>query len=297
MKLFKRVLLWTGVWLQSAFVLPAFAGGGMITTYTHHLEAGEFEVMLMNDFTLPSQTKRDEEGQGNYFSQMLELEYVPTSQLGLEAMVEAFQDVGTGDSKFTGYRLEARYRLFKREIPLNPMVYVEYEDLDPETRYKMEVSGWIQPPYEEDEEEPSRERIIESRAILSQDFASWTAALNWINESDLHSGETAFGYSMGVLYRLLGSHHEHHHGGTEMAEEEYRSSRFSLFRPAALGLELLGGLGDTQALDMNPSRQEHYLQPSVMYHFGKEMMAHLGAAIGLSEASDNLIRFSWGWEF
>lgn len=44
------------------------------------------------------------------------------------------------------------------------------EDLDPDTRYKMEVSGWVLPPYEEEEVEVHRERILESRLILSHEF-------------------------------------------------------------------------------------------------------------------------------
>ena len=175
-------------------MISVLAHEGYITTYNHHIYKGEFEVMLMNDFTSPSGPKRRKDGHKNYFSQMLEIEYAPTSQLALEFMAEAFEDIGTGDSRFTGFRYEARYRLFKEEVPLNPVLYVEYEDLHVATRYKMEVSGWVEPPFEEEEGDSDRESILESRLILSQDFGRWNAAFNWINESDLNSDETAFGY-------------------------------------------------------------------------------------------------------
>ena len=51
---------------------------------------------------------------------------------------------------------------------------LEFEDLDIDTRFKMETSGWMISPYtEEDNEEPAREKILESRLILSQNIKSW----------------------------------------------------------------------------------------------------------------------------
>ncbi len=267
----------------------AHAHEGYITTYNHHIRQGELELMLMNDFTSPSDPKRENDGHEDYFSQMLELEYAPTNQLAFEFMVEAFEDIGTGEEKLTGFRYETRYRPFKEEIPLNPTLYLEYEDLHIKTRYKMEVSGWVDPPYEEeDEEEPDRERILESRLILSQDFGLLNLAFNWINESDLNSGETAFGYSFGFLYRL-----PHHLEGDHAHHRE--NEKF--IRPVSLAFEFLGALGDTKKFDIQPSRQEHYFQPSITFHVGKNSMLNAGFGIGLSKASDNMVRLSWGWMF
>lgn len=193
-------------------------------TYNHYIDKGELELMLMNDFTDPSKFRREDDGQHSYFSQMIELEYGVTEQWATEFMVEAFEEPGTGQSRFTGFRWENRYRLFKQEVPLNPMLYVEYEDLDPATRYKMEVSGWVRPPYKDTSPEPDRERILESRLVLSQDFGKLNLAFNWINESDLNaSGFTAFGYALGARYDFNGGHftnpepdeHAGHHGHHE----------------------------------------------------------------------------------
>lgn len=267
----------------------SFAHEGYITTYNHHIRQGELELMLMNDFTSPSDHKREKDGHKDYFSQMLELEYAPTSQLAFEFMLEAFEDIGTGESKFTGFRYETRYRPFKDEVPLNPTLYLEYEDLHLKTRYKMEVSGWVDPPYEEEGEEPDRERILESRLILSQDFGPFNVAFNWINESDLNnSGETAFGYSFGILYRLP-QHPEEGHN--------HHAENIKFIRPVSLAFEFLGALGDTKKFDIQPSRQEHYFQPSIMFHIGKNSMLTLGFGIGLTKASDNMIRTSLGWMF
>ncbi len=268
-----------------------YAEGAYLTTYGHHIDAGELELMLMNDFTSPSEHKR-EEGQENYLSHMVELEYAPTSQLALEWMTEWFEETGSDEAKFTGFRYEARYKLFEKDVPLNPVLYVEYEDLDPETRYKMEVSGWIKPPYEEEEtEEPSRERIIETRIILSQDFLErWNAAFNWINESNTDDGVTAFGYTIGVSYALIAESEEgeHHHDS---------GGHGAWLRPASVALELLGGVGDSKSLKIDPENQEHYLQPSIMVHVGDKAMLSVGFAFGLTRSSDDLVRLNVGFEF
>lgn len=258
---------------------PAEAGSnGFFVTYNSEIEKGELELMLMNDITAPSHFRRDE-GFGTYMSHMIELEYGITSQLATEFMMEWFEDFETGDAAFTGFRWENRYRLFKNDVPLNPMVYVEYEDLDPRTRYKMEVSGWIDPPYAESAEEPDRERILETRLVLSQDVGPVNLAFNWINETDLASGDTAFGYALGAMWMLHGEHEEHHGKGV------------------GLGLEMYGALGDTKSFGLNPKRQEHYLGPIIMYHINKHWMTHAQLAIGLSKASDNLVRVNFGYEF
>lgn len=257
--------------------------------YNHHIAKGEFELMVMNDFTWPSDVRREEDFH-SYFSNMIEVEYGITEQWAAEVMFEAFEEVNTGNFEYTGERFETRYRLFRDEVPLNPVLYAEFEHLYPNTRFKMETSGWIRPPYEEEEgPEPGRERILESRLILSQDFGPWNAAFNWINETDLNdSGFTAFGYAFGVRYDLNGGHYAHHkHAGHHGGKHE---------RPT-VGVELYGALGDLESFDLRPSRQEHYLQPLIMWHIKDEVMFHLAFAIGLTESSDNLVRTGFAIEF
>lgn len=282
----KKIATVSGLCAVVAALAPsAWAHKGYMTTYSHHVEKGEVELMALNDFTAPSAHKRDQEGQGEHLSQMMELKYNPTNRLALEFMWEWFQDFETGAGKFTGARYEARYRLFPEEIPLNPMVYAEYENLHPSTRYKMEVSGWVDAPYTEPAHEPHREKIMESRLILSQDFGPWNASFNWINESDFLTGGTAFGYALGTFYRV-------HEQGGEHAEH----AAFAAPRPAAISFELFGALGDNRRFGLWPSRQEHYLQPGITFHIGRTMLT-AGYAMGLSKSSDDLIRLNWGWKF
>lgn len=194
-----------------AAVNSGWAGNnGYFTTYNSQVEKGEIELMIMNDFTSPSKFRREQEGFGQYWSHMLELEYGVSDQFASEFMIESFEDPDKHQSAFGGFRWENRYRLFKEDVPLNPMVYVEYENLDPRTRYKMEVSGWAIPPYEEPEGDKDRERIMETRGVFSQDFGALNLAFNWINETNLDSRRTAFGYAVAAMYMI-------HHAPTEVA--------------------------------------------------------------------------------
>jgi len=302
----------------------AWAGNnGWFTTYNSDIERGEIELMFMNDLTSPSKFKQEEDGRGDYFSHMIELEYGITDQLASEFMIEWFEDLKTSESKYTGFRWESRYRLFKEKVPLNPMIYAEFEDLDLATRYKMEVSGWVDPPYTEKGEEPDRERILESRMIISEDVGTVNLAFNWINETDLSGAGTAFGYSLGLMKMVhetgdshreisssVSSEHEHSSNkGNCKCESEMKGCRCSHCLgkggecPCAhagmvgIGIELFGALGDTKVFGFDLSRQEHYLGPIFMYHINSRWMFHSQLAIGLSNVSDNLTRLNFGYEF
>lgn len=270
------------------FTLEAHSGNhGYFTAYTHHINRGERELMLMNDFTVPSSVNR-QEGQKEYFSQMLELEYALTDRFAMEIMAESFFESG-GSARFTGFRLENRYLLIKNDRWWNPMLYAEYEHLDASTRYKMEVSGWIHAPYEteEDEESVKDERILETRFILSRDFGLTNAAFNWINETDLRNGRTDFGYAIGIMRSTTSEHHQH--------GEEGEQKSVSL---AGYGFELIGGLGDDRRLSLRPKDQQHYLQPVILLHLPQGWMLHSGVALGLTPASDRvLFRLAFAHEF
>lgn len=310
-------------------VRPVEAGNnGYFVTYNSKVEKGELELMLMTDLTAPSHFRRDE-GFGDYLSHMVELEYGITHQLATEFMIEWFEDLETGDAAFTGFRWENRFRLFKREVPLNPMVYLEYEDLDPKTRFKMETSGWVDPPYEVHKKEPDRERILESRLVLSQDVGPVNLAFNWINETDVTTGDTAFGYALAAMWMIHAAEHEREGKAPASPESALEKAYTCPMHPdvrsaepgrcprcgmklepvsdeeeeehhgkgVGLGLEMYGGLGDTKSFGLNPKRQEHYLGPIIMYHFSEHWMTHAQLAVGLSKASDNLVRVNFGYDF
>ena len=284
--------------------LPSLAGNaGFFTTYTSEVEKGEVELMLMNDLTLPATAR---EAQGTYVSQMFEIEYGVTSQYATELMVEGFADLRSHEVSFTGVRWENRYRLFERPVPLNPMIYFEYEDLAPNTRYKMEVSGWVRPPYSAPEEPERRERILESRIVLSEQLGAFSVAANAIFETDLHSLDTALGYTAGVMWMPGHANHGGWHCACATEMEGCGCSHCaggegpctcSHASSVALGLELFGGLGDTRSFGLVPSRQEHYLAPVLVWHATPRWMVHAQIAKGLTRVSDDLFRVNVAYEF
>ncbi len=319
----QRVGIAVGFLAISAVVAPlggsAWAGNnGYLVTYNSKVESGEVELVLRNDFILPSRFLREEEGFGKYLSHVLEFEYGVTDQFSTELYLVGFEDLKTHARDYTSFRWENRYRLFRQRRPLNPMVYVEYEDKSPHSRDKLEVAGWVRPPYQESKGEAGREREIESRVVLSEDFGSVDVAFNWVNETDIETGRTAFGYSAGLMWMI------HHRGmknaapgqslkrqagegcgcqtamsGCRCGHCQSRGAQCPCGRTGeiGIGLEFYGGLGDSKAFGLNLSRQAHYFGPILMYHLSSRWMIHTQLAVGLSRVSDNLFRVNLGYEF
>ncbi|MCL5105191.1 MAG: hypothetical protein M1133_13910 [Armatimonadetes bacterium] len=315
---------------------PALAGNDIyFVTYNHHIEKGEFELMVMSDFTWPRERTSEV---GTYMSNMLELEYGVTEQYATELMLEGFYDLTRNSGEMTGFRWENRYRLSKaKNRGLNPVLYTEYEHLSPNTRYKMEVSGREDGVGEPSESlEGKTERIMETRLILSKDHGPYNWAFNWINETDIRTGRrgfTDFGYAIGFRRTLSNHHHEANEQAPPPGTKYYcpmhpeetsqepakcpdcgmdmvapveegrhglppgKPTFSSRWKPAAIGAEMYGGLGNSNAFGGPFSEQPHYFQPIVMFHPSKGVMVHIGAAIGLNRVSDNLLRTAVGFEF
>lgn len=232
--------------------------------YNHHLpEAGEREIELMSDIGQePAGTR--------YTAQMLEFTLGITDRWATEFMVEGQSTFGQGGYHFTGFRWENRYRVFKEEVFLNPVLYIEYEDLSPDTKYLMEVSG------REDAlpvaKARPRERVLETRLILSQDMGLLNIAANWLNESDLDTGITHFGYALGLNYGLTSD--------------------------IMLGLEMFGGLGDSKkGVTARGSITQHYASPNIRIKLTPDWSVKAGGAIGLTNVSQDIFRLAVSYEF
>tara|TARA_R110001592_G_scaffold87572_5_gene258545 strand:- start:218 stop:1042 length:825 start_codon:yes stop_codon:yes gene_type:complete len=242
----------------------AFAGNGAnFILYNHHTaDRGEKEIMFMYDVGQEADGSR-------YTAQMIEIEYGITDRWTTELMFEGQKSSGES-FEFTGFRLENRLRLFDYGTFLNPVIYMEYEDLGEDTKYLMEVAG------REDAAEHSkarpRERVLETRIIIGEDITEkFDISMNWINESDLDTGVTAFGYAAGLNYAT---------------EPDVK-----------LGLEFYGGLGDSdKGVATRTKITQHYLGPNIMYKASKNVMVKIGGAIGLTDISQDLFRFAIAYE-
>jgi len=162
-----------------ALAQTASAGrGANFVLYNHHTgPAGKKEIMIMNDLG------QDPDG-SRYMAQMLMLEFAVTNKWENAFMIEGQSTVGEEGYNFTGFRMESHYRLFEYGATLNPMLYLEYEDLGEDTKYLMEVSGRTDAA--EKHKPRPRERVVETRIIVGQDIGeTMTLSANWITESDL----------------------------------------------------------------------------------------------------------------
>jgi len=244
----------------------AIAGNGAnLVLYNYHTPAaGEKEIAIMSDLAQDATGSR-------YTAQMVEVEFGITDQLTTSFMFEGQATSGQGNYLFTGFRWENRYRLFDEGTTLNPVLYLEYEDLSFDTKYIMEIGGRSDAAATTTTR--PRERVLETRLILSQDLSNQLdLSFNWINESNLDTGITAFGYATGINYAIMDD--------------------------TLLGLELFGGLGDSnKGVTTRGSITQHYLGTNFRFGITDTWKMKLGGAIGLTNISQDMVRFAFSREF
>jgi len=237
-------------------------------TYDHYLEEpGNLEIAVANTTGVPKN------GNAVYHAPWLELEYGFTGWWTAELYLEG---VTTRDGKgFTGWRWENRFRPLRSEHRVNPVLYVEYEDINEASRIQKEFvgSGAI-------EFEPIAElrtvhaRELEAKVILSSVAGAWNLAENIIFEKNLSADEgVEFGYSVGVSRPI----------GTVASG----SSCHLCAENFIVGVEAYGGLGSTERFA--GGEQRHYLAPVVGWHVTPRTTIKASAGIGLTQASDNAL--------
>lgn len=258
--------------------LAARAGEGpFFVTYTHRMEEPGNLELAANGVTARS-------GEGNRFvGSALELEY---GLAGWWTTGLYFDGQATrGDSAvFTGYRWENRFRLLPREHWINPVLYVEFENLSGADRTLLEVvnhdgkEDW-NPPNSEARQE--RKHELEMKLILSRHAKGWTIAGNVIAEKNLGHAPWEFGYAAGVSRPLA------------LAARPERCT----FCPEnfVAGLEMYGGLGTQAEFGLRGTSQ--YLAPSIAWAMSDGTTLRLSTGFGVTPASARfLLRFGVSYE-
>jgi hypothetical protein len=257
---------------------PATAGNeANFVLYNQNVaEKGEVEVEFLSDFSNVGS------GEPNYTAQVIELEYGVTDRWTTALYVEGNKEEGD-DYQFGGWRFENRLRVFEGNVFLNPVLYAEYEQLQPEHKYLFEVVGRAG---EEEDEDEATEHELETRLILGQDVTDrLNLAFNWINEVNFDNGEWEFGYAAGLNFVLF--------------EEEEQRSRSWEIKELILGLEFYGGLGDSaEGLTMSGSETAQYAGINLKTEFANGFEIGVGGAFGLTDLSeDALLRTSLSYAF
>src|SRR5262249_33090835 len=211
-----------------------------------------------------------------------EIEYGVKGWWTTELYLEAVTTRGDGNG-FSGWRLENRFRPLQSEHRINPVIYLEYEDVTEASRIQKEIVGAGPVPYEPIAELNAKHaREIEGKLILSTAMAGWNLAENFVVEKNLSEDEGfEFGYAVGVS-RALAS---------------LASDRPCLFcaENFRVGVEAYGGLGSSEGFDR--AEQRHSLAPALSWRLAPRVLFKTSVALGLTEASDRcLVRFGVSYE-
>ncbi len=245
-----------------------------IVTYDHYLEEpGSLEVEYFSTFG----TQR----QGNDFHAFwTEFEYGATAWWTTELYLDG-QSTFNDSTVFTGFRWENRFRLLDRERFINPVLYVEYEQINGADKTLKEIEGHdIESDFSASNSVLRRDKNheMELKLLLSKTFKGWNVALNPLATKNLSSNDPwEFGYAVGASRPLALK----------------ASASQCTFCPENFiaGVEIYGGLGDSDGFGLHDT--SHYLAPVVAWNLPSNWTLRLSTGFGLNDNSHRLL-LRWG---
>jgi len=245
-----------------------------IVTYDHHLEEpGNLDVEYFSTFG----TQRA----GNDFhSYWIEFEYGAKAWWTTEVYLDG-QTTFHDSTLLTGFRWENRFLLLRAEHLINPVVYVEYENISEADKIIKEVEGHDVESDHADVNATLRkdhDHEVEFKLILSRDFKGWNFAVNPLATKNLlPNNPWEFGYAAGVSRPLA-------------LKASAKRCAFCRERFIA-GFELYGGLGDTRSLGLHET--SHYVAPALAWNLPSGWTIRLSPSFGLNANSHHLL-LRWG---
>jgi hypothetical protein len=251
--------------------------GPFFITYTHQMEEpGNLEISSKAVTASPT-------GSNRFFGAVAELEYGIKGWWTTELYLDGQST--TGESTiFTGFRWENRFRIVPGEHWINPVLYVEFENINGADKSLLEVVGHdgksdLADPNDEARREKKRE--IEAKLILSSHFKGWTIAENFIAEKNVRHEPYEFGYSVGVSRPLaLAARPDR----CEFCRENFQA-----------GAELYGGLGTHS--DFGLTETSHYLAPTLAWTSAGGSVFRISPSFGVADTSARfLLRFGVTYE-
>ena len=185
---------------------------------------------------------------------------------------------------FTGYRWENRFRLLPREHWINPVLYVEFENINGSDRGMLEVVGHDGV---EDLAESSvegrleKKRELEAKLILGSHWKGLTIAENFIAEKNVRHEPYEFGYAAGISRPLaLAARAER----CQFCPENFQ-----------VGAEIYGGLGTHD--DFGLRGTSHYVGPTVTWTLANATTFKVSPSFGVNDRSAGfLLRFGVSYE-
>ena len=266
------ILVLQGVPVQAQQEPPYFV------TYSSALEEpGNLEIENQNIAATP----KDANG---FFASTVEFEYGVTAWWTAEAYLQG-QATDHDSTVFTGFRFENRFRPLPREYWINPVLYVEYEDVSAADKSFLEITGHTSITTQQVPNATLRkevERSIEGKLILSSNAKGWNFSENIIAEKAVDENESwEFGYALAAARPLSTK------GG---------GRRCTLCRQNIdVGAELFGGLGTRYGFGLKQTEQ--YAGPSVEVNAPNGFTYKFSPELGLNDNSAAVLwRFGVSYE-
>jgi len=245
-----------------------------IVTYDHHLEEpGNLEVEYFSTFG-------SQRAGNDFHAYWIEFEYGATAWWTTELYLDG-QTTFHDSTVFTGFRWENRFRPLKAEHFINPVIYIEYENISEADKIIKEVEGHDVEADAADSNavlRQARDHELEFKLILSKDFKGWNFAVNPLATKNLSPDEPwEFAYALGISRPLALRASAHR---CTLCRENF-----------VAGVELYGGLGDTQSPGLYQT--SHYLAPAVAWNLPSGWTVRVEAGFGLNSNSHRLL-LRWG---
>jgi hypothetical protein len=269
------MLMLTGICTYGPYA--SGAEGPFLITYTHQMEEpGNLEITTKNVAGKPADGQR-------FLGSALEFEYGVKGWWTTELYLDG-QTTARDGMLFTGYRWENRFRVLPREHWINPVLYVEFENINGADKSLLEI---VDNDGEDDLTAPSSEtrtekkRELEAKLIVGSYFKGWTFAENFIAEKNVRHAPFEFGYAVGISRPLA------------LAARPDRCN----FCPENFqtGVEMYGGLGTHEHFGLQET--SHYVAPTVAWTVANGTRFTVSPTFGVTETSARfLLRFAVSYE-
>ena len=251
--------------------------GPFFVTYTHQMEEpGNLEMATKNVTSAPT-------GGDRFLGGSTEFEYGVKAWWTSEFYFDG-QATSGQSALFTGYRWENRFRLLPREHWINPVLYIEFENINGADKSLLEVVGHdgqgdLAGPNAAARREKKRE--IEAKLILSSHCKGWTIAENFIAEKNIRHAPYEFGYAFGVSRPLaLAARPDR----CNLCAENFQA-----------GIEMFGGLGTHAGFGLHET--SHYVAPTLAWTLANSTAFKVSPAFGVTTTSARfLLRFGVSYE-
>jgi len=244
-----------------------------VVTYDHYLEEpGNLEVEYFSNFG----TQR---GGNNFHAYWIELEYGATAWWTTELYLDG-QTTFHDSTLFTGFRWENRFRPLKHEHFINPVLYIEYENINAADKILKEIEGHdVEADSLNANADARREHKheLETKLILSSNFKGWNISENIIAAKNLSNEPWEFGYAVGISRPLALKASAHR---CTFCRENFSA-----------GAEMYGGLGDRYSFGLKNT--SHYLAPVAAWNLPSGWTLRLSPGFGLNDNSHRLL-LRWG---